>query len=420
MELMLTLFLVFGTHILTSAADSCPYNVKECSCDVHLLSCSGLDILPPLVSDNSDGSIRILMLVDNNIKTVPANSLPANLSSIFFLNMPITYISPDAFNTSADTLGFLLMSNVTYGQIPEALLNVNNLTDLTFSFAPIRAWNTTVLIHLGKSVQSLDISYARLNAWPDVFEYFYNVTSVDFSNNVIASIPNDAFANQFDLRNISLRGNRLSNAKMLDDALRSVASTLVNLDIGSNTLPSIPSCISGMSRLSRLDISFNQIDDIASAFPPQIKTLYLGHNKIKKLTDTTFLKLTSLETLYLNDNPLSEISNLAFLPIKNLRELSLESISLFKIPEALYSLKNLQKLSLGYDFRCPCSRDPQLVNWYYSLKNVSISGYCYGNVAKMELYFQNATYKQTCSGSNLRYSLYLYLSVVVLVRLCVF
>lgn len=364
-------------------------------------------------------SFYIFLLQDNNIKSVPANSLPGNLSLILFLNMPITYISPDAFKASADTLRTLTMTNATYGQIPEALLNVNNLTDLTFSYAPIRGWNTTVLNHLAKSVQSLDISNASMYAWPDVFKYFYNVQSVDFSNNMIASVPNDAFANQSDLTNISLRANQLNDANILDDALRSVANRLVSLDIGSNKLPSIPSSISRMSRLSKLDISFNLIEDMATAFPAQLKTLYLGYNNIKKLTDTTFLNLTSLETLSLSHNPISEISNLAFLPIQNLRELSLESISLSNIPEALYSLKNLQTLSLGYDFHCPCSRDPRLVSWYYSLKKASISGYCYWNVAKMDNYFQNATYKQVCSGNNLRYSLFLYLAVVVLVRFCV-
>lgn len=364
-------------------------------------------------------SFYIFLLQDNNIKSVPANSLPGNLSLILFLNMPITYISPDAFMASADTLRTLTMTNATYGQIPEALLNVNNLTDLTFSYTPIRGWNTTVLIHLAKSVQSLEISNASMNAWPDVFKYFYKVQSVDFSSNMIASVPNDAFANHSDLTNISLRGNQLNDTKMLDNALRSVANRLVSLDIGSNKLPSIPSSISVMSRLSTLDISFNLIEDIATAFPPQLKTLYLEFNNIKKLTDTTFLNLTSLQTLSLSHNPISEISNLAFLPIQNLRELSLESISLSNIPEALYSLKNLQKLSLGYDYHCPCSHDPNLVSWYYSLKKASISGYCYRNVAKMDNYFQNATYKQVCSGSNLRYSLFLYLAVVVLVRFCV-
>ncbi|CAG5129196.1 unnamed protein product [Candidula unifasciata] len=413
MKHTLALLLILGTNVMTQ--NPCPYNVKTCTCENVWITCDHLDTIPPLVYDNPDGSIIGLTFLESNLRNVPENSLPTNLSTILFISLPLTYISPDAFNSSANTLTSLHMYNATNGQVPTALLQVKNLTDLIISDTLITEWNSTVLKHLAKTVRSLTLSNVGFTDWPAFFENFRLVSSVDFSHNNISSIPSDAFTNTSNLTSLKLRQNKLIDVNSLDVALQPLANRLETLELEQNILLSIPPSVASMPRLSELNVNDNFIRDLTNTIPPQLKHLYVSGNVIKQLTDTTFPNTTSLETLFLSSNPLSDISKLAFHPLRNLRQLEMKSISLETIPVALTSLKNLQILDLGFGFHCPCSRNEELVQWYYSLKNISITGYCYWNIKKIEYYFRTDTYKQVCMGSKLNYSIHLYLAMIVLV-----
>lgn len=334
------------------------------------------------------------------MSSIPDNSLPPNINALAIMNVPITEISPEAFSNSSNTFQDLFLDNVTYHELPQALLTVRNLTDLKISNTPINNWDISVLQHINKTVYQVGFSNVGLTIWPAWLSYFTLATSVELSMSSLSSIPVDALIKMPNLTTLTVTENQLKDAKNLLDALSPVASRLKELYIGSNNFSSIPAGLAAMSALTSLHIFKNQIQEITGdRIPLQLRYLDISYNLIKELTDTSFPNSSLLHTLILDGNPLTHISKLAFQPLHNLQELSLRSTQLMKIPAALTTLKNVNVLKLDFidQLHCDCPRDDQIVQWYQSQKNITVSRRCYEHYFDVSLYFRNDTYKRLCS-----------------------
>ncbi|BFZ22335.1 hypothetical protein BsWGS_25374 [Bradybaena similaris] len=424
---LLLILVILGSDsvILPPVMAVCPYDVSTCTCSGSQLLCTNLESIPPLVSDNSDGNITELTFSVSNLDHISSASLPANLQKLILNTVNINLISPNAFNSSATTLKSFSMIRyrypellpfawINYPELPEALRNVESLTELRLSYVNITNWNLDVVEHVKKTLVDVVFSRVGFGFWPEWLTNFTLLRSLDVSRNQIADIPVDAFRNVENLNKLSLGSNKLANETNVNAALRPLIDTLEILDISLNLLPAIPKVVGGMAKLSKLDISENYIEEITSdRIPPQLKILDASYNAyLHTLNDNSFPMSSSLEVLNLSYSELRTISDLAFRGLQHLQELHLDHNGLTKVPLALTKLNNLNLLDLnGIWWQCPCPRDASLDKWYAPLNNsLNLSGQCKGgNSIELKYYLSNP-----CSGYNRHgFSSFLYIIAAI-------
>lgn len=370
-------------------------------------------------------SLYNFLLQSSKLSNITRTSLPANLQKLTFSLANITSISSDAFNGSATTLRSFTMSSLKYPQLPDALLNVTNLTDLTLSDVAFANWTpaVSVLQHVGKTLRSLVIANVTLYSWPDWLKDFTLLNSLDFSRTNASSIPEDAFTKLQNLNSLFLRSTGFDNETNVNAALKPLKDTLKTLDISDNIFDIIPEVVAGMSTLFKLVVTDNLIRGITSdKIPVQLKELDTSSNpQLSRLTDNSFPNASSLEVLNLSGTPLTIISDLAFQPLEHLRELYLNNTAMQNIPLALTKLINLQVLKMdGEQWYCPCPRNDKLVQWYSSRKPLKATGSCHNYDFTVDYYLSNTTDKSPCSGySRVSFSSLLYFCVVVVMSVLV-
>ncbi|CAG5129198.1 unnamed protein product [Candidula unifasciata] len=440
--------------LLSPAAAVCPYNVTSCTCTGRSLVCRNLDGLPTLVSDNKDGNITDLTFIsctctgrslvcrnldglptlvsdnkDGNITdltfisgklNISSNSLPTNLQNLTFSDVSITSISPDAFNSSATTLKSFSMSKVKYPELPDALLQVTSLTQINLSDMNITNWKPQILQTLGKTLRSVVFQNVSLTSWPEWLQDFTLVNSVDLSRNNLEAISVDAFSKVKNLTSLYLRSTDFYNETNVNIALHEVINTLQILDISTNGFAFIPEVISTMTKLAKLNLSDNLIQEISgNRIPLQLRELDLYRNiNLQLIKDNSFPNSSSLEVLNLGATRIYNISYLAFEPLEHLRELYLNFTDLFGIPLALTKLNNLQVLKMEgiHSLVCPCPRDDRLVKWYQSYKTLQLTGNCIHDKFTIQRYLANSTTQSPCSGNSraaVNVSFYLFVTLLM-------
>lgn len=122
---------------------------------------------------------------------------------------------------------------------------------------------------------------------------------------------------------------------------------LKELNINHNEFELIDNLIYSLNDnfLTRLDLSFNKIKQIAVRFPKNfanLTTLLLNNNNIEIISNFTFENLISITTLELNHNRLRVLEDFAFVGLKCLEKLSLAGNSISKISR--HSFGDLFKL----------------------------------------------------------------------------
>lgn len=282
---------------------------------------------------------------DNALTTIPAGAFPSGLSSIDFQRNPIATIDQDAFRGSADTLTELMFSNARFTDLPDAFLNLNNLTHLDISDTQIKTWNDDVINHLAATLVTLILRNVSLTSWPTWIQKLPHLGTLELSS-ASFSIPDDGFDIQIntlfslslengvleeipsavskltklqyltlDNNNISrvlgipdspvmsrlvLDNNMISDAGQLSDHLRYVADSLTDLQLTKNQLTSLPD-LATMVKLESIDLSYNMISYIGtSKISPSLVYLNLGHNNLQSLD--SFMRngfnLTTLTVAY--------------------------------------------------------------------------------------------------------------------------
>ncbi|BFZ22331.1 hypothetical protein BsWGS_25370 [Bradybaena similaris] len=423
---ILLLVLVMGVSSLVSS-QPCPYEEEKCVCSGSKLVCTNLDSVPALKSVYTN--IDTLIFLNGSIRSIPTDSLPANLVSITFENADISDIADDAFNSSTATLREVNFIKLKLPRLPTALLAVDNLTSLTAAENPMSgSYNRTLMQHLGKSVRVLKLMPMITYQWNEWFPYFtcleeFNMygTFIGYGNisftslagrlrylnltSTYGELPNSYIFAGLSLTHLVLSNNNFrSNGTLLDILLLPIVTTLQNLYLDSNGLYEIPSSISKMGNLLFLDLSLNDITTIPSnIFPQSLRDLDLHNNKILQITDTTFSNGSQLQTLNLNLNFHVNVSPLAFLPLQQLRVLLIQYGGITMLPISLTALTKLEYLDLYFnlEMKCYCPRG-ELAKWYRSLTNITVIGECepynsdYGH--DLLLYFEMGEYKIICSG----------------------
>ncbi|XP_059472244.1 protein toll [Neocloeon triangulifer] len=214
----------------------------------------------------------------------------------------------------------------------------------------------TLVVENAKGTQPLSLGH---------LDGFDHLQRLQLSSDNIRELPEGIFRPLIALKKLDLRDNLLKT-------LPTLPSTLIELELGQNSLTQPPSNLSnlrllnlwrnkvdvlapleGLQKLTSLDLSVNKMTGIAQdAFAelPELQELNLSKNNFKALPPGVLASVVTLKKLRLNDNNATRLSlPRGFLAdLQQLEEVSIERSRLAAIPEAFLSgTSKLKTLSLA-------------------------------------------------------------------------
>ncbi|BFZ20259.1 hypothetical protein BsWGS_23298 [Bradybaena similaris] len=284
-------FLLLLSHFVASDdPGSCVY--KVCFCLETTIDCENLHLteIPQTNATNFTG-FSTLDFTYNEISIIRSGSLPPNMTEISLQDNPVASIDDSAFEGSSSTLQSLEFSHALFQKIPDALLRLDSLKSLTVAHSKIEDWNEDVMIQLGRTLTFLNLENVSLTSWPTWIQHLPMLTDLSISSCLLTSMP--------------------------DDALDSIAGSLVSLLLSRNRLTSVPKALSKLTALQTLYINNNMLVDVS--WLPQkspLTTLILNNNHIKNSTAlSTALRPygNSLTDLEIKNNQLTSIPDCSFL-----------------------------------------------------------------------------------------------------------
>lgn len=187
-----------------------------------------------------------------------------------------------------------------------------------------------------KALTSCDLRFNHLTTIPDCFNN--SIEYLDLSYNKLIKLP--TLSKYRNIINLNLKSNRL---RTLPESIGSPL-TLEYLNLRNNMLKALPKSISLLTSLKILDLHGNKLDSIKFDLSKSIKELELGWNNFKAVPQG-IKSLLSLERLGLGGNKLLELPTWIG-DFKFLKQLDLYDNKLNEIPESIGNLGSLQNLNL--------------------------------------------------------------------------
>ncbi|BFZ20805.1 hypothetical protein BsWGS_23844 [Bradybaena similaris] len=270
--------------------NDCPY--KACFCVGNDMMCNYRYMKAiPERRNNTSLYMGTVNLDGNLITTIPAGSLPANISSLSLQGNPIETIDIAAFDESIYTLTSLSFSSARFTQLPAAMFRLKQLTQLNIYGINLQVWDEAGMRRLGATVQTFGVGAVGLTAWPAWLASFTHLTDLSVTSSSISSLP--------------------------DNALDMVATSLTGLSLTNNSLSAVPKTLSKMAVLTSLSLDQNRIADIT--WLPQLSNLTqltLSGNRIadaKRLSTALRFYADTIYSFTINDNALTSIPDMSFL-----------------------------------------------------------------------------------------------------------
>jgi leucine-rich repeat protein SHOC2 len=266
-----------------------------------------LNTIPPQISQLT--ALQHLSLSSTHITSLPTQiGLLTRLHTLNLEQCPfISHIPSDVEllkNLTAFRLSRAIRKEHRFSMRNWTKLQVLVLCDLEIDTIPSEIWSL-------KELRELSLSSNKLRFVPSAISQLTNLELLKFANNELTEITND-------IRQLT---------------------QLRELDLSFNQLHELPDCVSLLIHLTKLCAYGNTIDKISTQLPYRLVELNLGSNSIVSIPFTA-LSLTSLEILNLSDNQVTLIPTQIGL-LTSLRELQLTNNKLIFIPSDLNSLSNL-------------------------------------------------------------------------------
>ncbi|XP_064463717.1 leucine-rich repeat-containing protein 58-like [Ornithodoros turicata] len=191
--------------------------------------------------------------------------------------------------------------------------------------------------------RAVELHHNRLSSFPRSLGTFFNLHTLDLSNNSLRSLSDDILRIS-GLKVLLMRGNLLTGDSLPKDM--SALSSLEVLNISGNQFVTLPSQVLDLLSLRGLYVGGNLLEDVPKDIGrlAKLETLYLGGNAIQELPAEVG-KLQNLQSLVLSKNKLVTLpSSLACL--RKLRSLAIHDNLLTTLPPSIIRLENLYELSL--------------------------------------------------------------------------
>lgn len=212
----------------------------------------------------------------------------------------------------------------------------------------------------------------------NLFMYTPNIEEIDFSHNQIGKIDPEAFVDGAEkLRSVKLNKNRI---KSLDAGLFASLTHLEYLDLNNNQLEQLNCDVfppQSVKSFTLLAFEWNELKEIhldCDTSKSNIKSLFIGNNRIKKLAlpDSGFVQ--SLGALFAHDNSIQKISIES--DLMNLKNLHLANNSLTNVSDVFKRCNFLETLNLSSnDLRqLPAHAFEKMKSlWSLFIKNINLS-----------------------------------------------
>jgi Leucine-rich repeat (LRR) protein len=279
-------------------------------------------------------NVKILSLVNNEIKHIIVNSLSVNLTQLdlsknkltsikktYFRGLfnlqkldldlnTIRYIEKDSFADLRKLITLYMRKNYALRAIDfSTFAGISALKILHLDLNMINWLNGDTFKNMPNLV-SLNIAYNLLdNLTKDTFSNLKKIESIKMDYQSITSIESHTFCNLASLETIDLNGNRL--VELLDNTFTELVN-LIELDLSDNFINKIEvnTFVNLTNNKLSVNLSKNRIkllnaSDNFLAGLPGVRKLDLSRNQIEKVESFVFSKCGQLEFLDLKDNRLN-------------------------------------------------------------------------------------------------------------------
>jgi len=181
-----------------------------------------------------------------------------------------------------------------------------------------------------------------LEEFPESICQLKKLKHLDISSNSISSIPS-CIGNLKYLQTLILES---INVKTLPKEITKLTA-LKELNIRNSGLTAIPTNIGNLNKLQKLDLGYNKIKKIPSSFCDltKLKILDLGENENLPKIPSCFDDLSKLQQLTLSSNNITSIPY-SILELKKLEILDMSGNMIKKIPSDITNLTKLKELNL--------------------------------------------------------------------------
>ncbi|XP_046748582.1 lutropin-choriogonadotropic hormone receptor isoform X1 [Diprion similis] len=286
---------------------------------------AGFDtIYGPLGSATLSHSVNLtkIDLSNNNITNIPAFAFHqlSTLQVLSFRRNHLVSISIDAFVNSTN-LKVLELDDNLLTEIPRAIVQLQNLEDLSITNNRIQRIESGLLQHLG-NLESLDLRGNPIKEiHPGSFQELKKLRKLILSNvRDLKEFPNLNGTGALEL----LRLDR-ARLKEVPAGLCQTCPKLKSLDLKSNYLTRIPT-LTECSDLRVLDLTSNMISSLSGQPFRNLSALHdllLSNNNLRSLPGDGFDGLFKLQVLNLESNYIEYIHPDTFRENKHLEDLNL-------------------------------------------------------------------------------------------------
>ncbi|XP_044257365.1 leucine-rich repeats and immunoglobulin-like domains protein sma-10 [Tribolium madens] len=306
---------------------------------------------------------------DCQLSEVPNLDNVPSLTFINFANNLIKNIPESAFS-KLKKLEEVNLSNNSISELPMNLFSKNEIDTLKLDYNPLKSFR----FHSDNVLESLSLAHCNLTIFDEnATKNLTVLTLLDLSGNHLVVLPIDTFNPMKSLETIDLSDNHLVE---LDDNIFSENILLNNINLSNNKLKKLPnfqsksivfetnifSCnncglksargLENMKRLTTIDLSNNEINEIDGAFTEMsnLQKLFLSNNQIASIGLKSFGQNSKLETLDLSNNPLLPLDPVMFAALPSLKILNISSCALENVWSNYNAeLPELTQLYLGHN-----------------------------------------------------------------------
>uniref|UniRef100_A0A0B7A6W0 B3/B4 tRNA-binding domain-containing protein n=2 Tax=Arion vulgaris TaxID=1028688 RepID=A0A0B7A6W0_9EUPU len=187
------------------------------------------------------------------------------------------------------SLNLLKIAGTSLEEIPEQVGNLSNLTSLMLENNKLKELPSS--IGNLKSLKTLDVSGNKLQTLPDTVSNLVNLQSLNANLNALSSFPN--ISGLKFLAYLSISRNKLTS---LPEGVSDPSLTLLStIDAANNEIDSLPTDISNLLHLIKLNVASNKLDSLPLELCecPKLKEVTIAENKMK---DKKLLKLAEHST----------------------------------------------------------------------------------------------------------------------------